>query len=249
MATDTILRTNAALAARNRQHDRVFFSGLAILILITTVVGFAPTYFLAGMVRAHLPSPIIHVHAVVFSLWILLLVTQTSLVAAHRTDIHRKLGLAGFGLACLVTVLGLLAATNALSRNFAPPKFPFGAQTFYAIPVTDMLIFTVLVFFAYRARRDPAAHKRLIMIATIGLMDAPTDRAPFAAITGGPHRDVLVCMIFLLLVIGYDLWSLRKLHPATIWAGMFLIVVEQLRVPLGMTSAWHTFATWVQHLG
>ena len=130
MATDTILRTNAALVARNRQHDRLFFSGLAILILITTVVGFAPTYFLAGIVRAHLPSPIIHVHAVVFSLWILLLVTQTSLVAAHRTDIHRKLGLAGFGLACLVTVLGLLAATNALSRNFAPPKFPCGAQTF-----------------------------------------------------------------------------------------------------------------------
>jgi hypothetical protein len=56
-------------------------------------------------------------------------------------------------------------------------------------------------------------------------------------------------MIFLLLVVGYDLFSLRKLHPATLWAGIFMIVVEQLRIPIGMTGAWHSFAAWAQHLG
>jgi FtsH-binding integral membrane protein len=248
MATATMPRMTAEIIARTRKSDRIFFSGMAILILLTTVVGFARTYFLAGMVRAHLPSPIIHVHGVIFSLWVLLLITQTSLVAAQRTDIHRKLGLVGFGLACLIPIFGVLAATNSLSRNFAPPGFPLGAQTFYAIPIADMLIFTTLVFFAYRMRRDSAAHKRLIMIATIALMDAPTGRPPFAAITGTPHMDVLFCMIFLLLVVGYDLWSLRKLHPATIWAGVFMIVVEQLRVPIGMSAAWHNFAGWAQHL-
>ena len=248
MATATMPRTTAEIVIRTRKNDRVFFSGMAILILATTLVGFARTYFLAGMVRAHLPSPIIHVHGAIFSLWVLLLITQTSLVAAHRTDLHRKLGLVGFGLACLMPILGLLAATNSLSRNFAPPGFPFGAETFYVVPLADMLIFTVLVFFAYRARRDPAAHKRLIMIATIALMDAPTGRPPFSAITGAPHMDVLFCMIFLMLVVGYDLLSLRKLHPATMWAGLFLIVVEQLRIPIGMSGAWHSFAAWAQHL-
>jgi FtsH-binding integral membrane protein len=244
MATATMPRTTAGVVIRTRKHERLFFSGMAILILLTTVVGFARTYFLAGVFRAHLPSPIIHVHGAVFSLWILLLVVQTSLVAAHRTDIHRKLGLAGFGVACLMPILGVLAATSSLSRNFAPPGFPFGAQTFYVVPLADMLIFTVLVFFAYRLRRDSAAHKRLIMIATIGLMDAPTGRPPFAAITGQPHMDILFCMIFLLLVVGYDLVSLRKLHPATIWGGLFLIVVEQLRIPIGLSGAWHSFAAW-----
>jgi FtsH-binding integral membrane protein len=248
MATATMPRTTAEVVLSTRKRDRIFFSGMAILILATTLAGFARTYFFAGMFRAHLPSPIIHVHGAVFSLWILLLISQTALVATHRTDIHRKLGLAGFGLAALMLVFGFLAATNSLSRNFSPPGFPFGAQTFYVIPLTDIFVFGVLAFFAYRARRDPAAHKRLIMIATFGIMDAPTGRPPFAAVTGAPHMDALFCVIFLLLLAAYDLWSLRKLHPATIWGGIFMIVVEQVRIPIGMTGAWHHFAAWAQRL-
>jgi len=248
MATATMPRTTAEVVLNTRKKDRIFFSGMAILILVTTLVGFARTYFLAGMIRAHLPSPIIHIHGVIFSLWIFLLVVQTTLVAAHRTDIHRKLGLAGFGLACLMIVFGPLAAINSLSRGFAPPGFPFGAQTFFVIPITDMLIFGVLVFFAYRMRRDSAAHKRLIIIASITLMHAPTGRPPFAAITGQPHMDVLFCMIYFLLLVGYDLLSLRKLHPATLWGGLYLIVVQQAAIPVGMSGAWHHFATWAQHL-
>lgn len=248
MATATMPRTPAELVRTGRRTDNVFFSGMAVLILATVFVGFARTYFLAGMVRAHLPSPIIHVHGIVFSLWVLLLITQTSLVSAGRTDLHRKLGLAGFGLACLMPVLGVLAATNSLSRNFAPPGFPLGAQTFYVIPMADMLIFSTLVFLAFRARRNPVVHKRLILIATIALMDAPTGRPPFSALTGHAHMDALFPMIFLLLVVAYDLWSTHTVQRATIWAGLFLIVVEQLRVPVGMSSVWHSFATWAQHL-
>jgi FtsH-binding integral membrane protein len=248
MATATMPRTTAEVVLNAQKKDRIFFCGMAILILATTFVGFARTYFLAGMFRAHLPSPILHIHGVVFSLWILLLISQTTLVAAHRTDIHRKLGLAGFGLAALMLIFGFLAATNSLSRNFAPPGFPFGALTFYVVPLTDIFIFGVLAFFAYRARRNPAAHKRLIMIATFGIMDAPTGRPPFAAITAAPHMDALFCTIFLLVLVAYDLWSLRKVHRATIWAGIFMIVAEQIRIPIGMTGAWQSFAAWAQHL-
>ena len=248
MATATMPRTTAEVVLNTRRKDRIFFSGMAVLILATTFVGFARTYFLAGLVRAHLPSPIIHIHGAIFSLWIFLLITQTTLVAAHRTDIHRKLGLAGFGLAALMPVFGFLAATNSLSRNFAPPGFPFGAQTFYVVPLTDIFIFGVLALFAYRARREPSTHKRLIMIATFGIMDAPTGRPPFAAITAAPHMDVFFCVIFLLFLLAYDLWSLRKVHPATMWAGIFMIVVQQVRIPVGMSGAWHSFAAWAQHL-
>ena len=117
MATATMPRTTTEVVRTGRRTDNIFFSGMAVLILVTVFVGFARTYFLAGMFRAHLPSPIIHIHGAVFSLWILLLITQTSLVSAGRTDIHRKLGLAGFGLACLMPVLGVLAATNSLSSK------------------------------------------------------------------------------------------------------------------------------------
>ena len=245
MATATAPTTIAPFASSKGQSDRWFFSGMALLILATVFAGFARTYFLAGVFRAHLPATIIHIHGAAFSCWILLLVTQVSLVSAGRVDIHRKLGLAGFGLASLMVILGVLAATNGLERGMAPPGFPFGAQTFYAIPLADMLMFATLVFFAYRARSKPAWHKRFILISTIALMDAPTGRPPFAAITGRPYMDSLFCVVFLLLLVGYDLWSMRKVHRATILGGLFMVIVEQVRMPIGMSGAWHHFASWV----
>ena len=67
-----------------RRFGHFFFSGRALRMLVTVFVGFAPSDYLAGLFRAPLPSPIIHVHGALFSCWILLLVTQTSLVSADE---------------------------------------------------------------------------------------------------------------------------------------------------------------------
>jgi len=229
-----------------RQFDHIFFSAMAWLMLATVFFGFAATYYLAGVFRAPLPALIIHLHGAAFSCWILLLVTQTSLVSAGRTDIHRRLGIAGFFLACLMVILGVLAATNALVRNTGPGGLD--AKAFYIIPLTDMLIFATLVFFAFRARSNSASHKRLIFLATVALMIAAIARWPIWS-----HRDplkaTLVSYIFILLLVGYDFWSTRKLHRATIWASAFLIVVQQIRIPIAHTAAWHAFATWAQTVG
>jgi hypothetical protein len=64
---------------------------------------------------------LLHVHGAVFSLWVLLLITQTSLVAAKRVDVHRRLGLLGFGLACVMVVLGVLVASDQIARHAAQP--------------------------------------------------------------------------------------------------------------------------------
>jgi len=52
----------------------------------------------------------------------------------------------------------------------------------------------------------------------------------------------------LLMPVIYDLWSTRKIHRATLWASAFLIFVEEIRLPIGHTAAWHSFAAWVQSL-
>ena len=56
----------------------------------------------------------------------------------------------------------------------------------------------------------------------------------------------LFSYIFLALMVAYDLWSTRKVHRATLWAGAFLISVEQAAPLIGRTASWHAFATWVQ---
>jgi FtsH-binding integral membrane protein len=227
------------------RFDHLFFSSMSLLMLATVFVGFAATYYLAGIFRAPLPSLIIHLHGAAFSCWILLLVTQTSLVSAGRVDIHRRLGIAGFLLACLMVILGVLAATDSLVRNANPagrdPKF------FYIIPLTDMLIFATLIFFAFRARSNPPAHKRLIFVGTVALMIAAIARWPVLG-QRNPITAALLSYAFLLLLVSYDLWSTRKIHRATIWASAFLIFVQQIRIPIGKTAAWHAFATWVQSI-
>jgi hypothetical protein len=235
-----------ATSMPGRRFDHFFFSGMALLMLVTVFVGFAPTYYLAGVFHAPLPSFIIHLHGAAFTCWILLLVTQTSLVAAGRVDIHRRLGIAGFLLACLMVLLGVLAATDSLVRGGGPPSLD--PKTFYIVPLTDMLIFATLVFFAFRVRSNPAIHKRLILVATIGLSLAAVARWPLALVHRNPGRAAMFSYIFLLLIVAYDLWSTRKFNRATLWAGAWLIFVQQIRIPIGKTAAWHAFATWVQSL-
>jgi hypothetical protein len=82
-----------------RRLDRYFFSGIAFLMTGTVFLGFARSYYLAGVFRAPLPNWLIHLHGAAFSIWILLLVAQTSLVSAGRVDVHRRLGLGGVWLA------------------------------------------------------------------------------------------------------------------------------------------------------
>ena len=226
----------------DRRFDHRFFPAMAWLMLITVFVGFAPTYYLAGS-RAPLPT-VVHVHAVVFSCWILLLITQTSLTASGRINVHRQLGIAGFILACLMLVVGLWVATELLASGL-PKHDPKG---FYIIPITNIVAFAVLTVFAYRARFDSAAHKRLIIVASTALMTAPIARWHFEMVHFRPSAAERFSYIFLLLLAAYDLWATRRLHRGTVWGGAFLIAVQQFALIFGTTSVWRAFAGWVQAL-
>src|SRR6202158_3138320 len=195
--------TKPSIGLPGGRYDHLFFSAMALLILATVFVGFADTYYLAGVFHAPLPSLIIHLHGAAFACWILLLVTQTSLVAAGGIDIHRRLGIAGFLLACLMVIVGVLAATDSLVHNSGPAGFD--AKAFYIIPLTDMLIFATLIFFAFRARSNPSAHKRLIFVGTVALMIAAIARWPIWS-HRNPITAALVSYVFLLILVTYDLW-------------------------------------------
>jgi hypothetical protein len=118
------------------------------------------------------------------------------------------------------------------------PAADLDPKTFYIIPITDMVIFATLILFAFRARSNPPAHKRLILVATTALTIAAVARWPVGFIQHNPIWVAVLCTYgFLLLLVVYDLWVMRKVHSATIWASAFLIVVQQVRVPLGQTAA------------
>jgi hypothetical protein len=230
------------------RFDHVFFPGVAWLMLIIVFVGFAPSYYLAGTLLAPLPSLAIHVHAIVFSCWILLLITQTTLTAAGRVDLHRRLGIAGFILATSMPIAGVWAATDQLARG-PHVRDPLA---FYIFPLANIVVFAVLVLFAYRARFDSAAHKRLIILASTALMAAPIARWHLHGFLHTRAFGLSATMaerlsyFFILLLLAYDLWATRRVHRATVWAAAFLIVFQQLALYVGTTWVWHAFAGWVQ---
>jgi hypothetical protein len=229
------------------RFEKFFFSGMAMLFLVTVFLGFARTYYLAGVFKADAIPPLLHIHGAVFSAWILLLIVQTSMVASGRVDLHRRLGLLGFCLACLLVILGLLVATNTLVRYFdvAETMHVQGEVRANYVFTSDIPIFSTLIYFAFRNRDNPAAHKRLILIATIALLDAAFGRWPVGIVSQHPQFG---CCALLLILIGHDLWSTRKIHRATLWAGAFFVTLYLVRIPIAHTAHWQTFAAWVQNL-
>jgi hypothetical protein len=150
MATDAArpgITTRPATRLPGRRFDHHFFTAMSLLMLATVFAGFARTYFLAGVFSAPLPNLIIHVHGAAFTCWILLLITQTTLVSSGRVDLHRQLGIAGFFLGCLMVILGVLAATDSLARN--ANLAGHDAKAFYIVPLTDILIFAMLLLFCF----------------------------------------------------------------------------------------------------
>jgi len=240
----------ATATARPRLHpgyDNFFFGAMAAVALMAVLVGFARTYFLAGWFRAPLPSLLVHIHGAAFTLWILLFITQIALVTARRVDLHRPLGVLGFVLAMVMIVLGTLAANGQLARHLAHPGTDTleEVRAFYVIPFSDMLMFPTFVYLGYRNRFQPAVHKRLMWFATLSLLDAGFDRWPVFDPYAIPVVNLICFTPLLLLMIGYDWWSTGKVQRVTISSAIFLVVVQQLRHPVGHSAAWQSFAAWV----
>jgi hypothetical protein len=245
---DTVLAPPAKLARRlpDPRYDRLFFSAVALLMLIAVWVGFARSYYLAGVFTAPLPASIIHLHGAIFSAWFLLFALQTGLISARKVALHRTLGLAGFGLAILVVIFALLAMASQLRfRANISGILAFSAHSF-----NSAISFAILAGLAYATRvQSSAAHKRLIVIANVPLLSAALNRwtVPYLR-DENFHHALLASNIFLLLMAIYDLWSLHKIHRATLWGSVFAVFMQQIAWPLGSTAAWQVFARWVQSM-
>src|SRR5215469_2349961 len=228
----------------SRHSDDFFFAAMAALGLIVVLIGFARTYFLARLFRAPLPNRLVHIHAVAFTLWIILFITQVSLVSARRLDLHRRLGIFGFLLAIVMIALGTVAGSDRLARHLSHPDSETveDARAFYAVSLGDMFMFSAFVYFGFRNRFQPVVHKRLTWFATCAILDAGFDRWPVSDPYSLPIVHLICYTPLLLLVIGYDWWSTGKVQRVTIWSAIFMVFVQQIRHPIGNTATWQSFA-------
>jgi hypothetical protein len=248
MATDAIFAPASGKQTYyrpvNRTIERVFYSGMAILLCVCVFIGFSPTYFQAGMMRAPLPSPILHIHGAVFTLWMLLFVVQAALISARRVTWHRSFGTFAFCLPPIMIVLGVIAAIDALHRGVKIG--PLDPSVSSAIPLIGIVVFAIVIYASWRARRRPDAHKRLILIATMGLIAAAFGRFPWDRIGLPPAAGAATGLgVLILILLIYELITIRRIHRSTMWAAPLVFASVALAVPIGMTPAWHAFAAFL----
>jgi hypothetical protein len=226
------------------RRERIFFGAMAVMLALTVLAGFSRTYYFNDLVpRPFALSPLLHWHGAVYSAWLVLLVTQTTLIAKRRVSWHRRLGLVGCAVAASMIVLGIaVAVTRTASGVTVDRGVP--PLVFLAVPVVGMLVFAILFGAAVLLRRQAAAHKRLMLLATLEIVTAAVARLPFVE-DWGPLGFFGVTDIFLIAIVAYDIATLKRVHAATAWGGLFFVLSQPLRLAIGGSAPWLAFAAWL----
>jgi hypothetical protein len=230
-------------------RDRRFFTAMAVAAIVTVFAGFAPSYYLktvlggAGVFGRPVLSPLLHVHGLVFTAWLVVFLVQTRLVAGRRIAAHRKLGYASLTLAAAMIAVGFSAAVDAARRGSSPPGGP-PPLVFMIIPMADLAIFATLVGAAVWFRNRGDIHKRLMLMATISILTPAIARLP-GVLTFGPLAFFALTDVFAVVCLVYDRVARGHVHPAFWWGAGLLLASQVGRLALSGTSAWLALATWL----
>jgi hypothetical protein len=155
--------------------DHLFFSAMAVAASVAILAGFCRSYYLKAFTLAP-PLPLfVHVHAALFTSWVLLFVTQTPLAARRRLALHRRLGVAGAILAALLVVVGVATAILAARAGYRgiPGQEARDPQTFLIVPLRDITLFAVFAAVGLCLHRKAQIHKRLMLLAVTGALIPP----------------------------------------------------------------------------
>jgi hypothetical protein len=243
MSTLTVEKQSVGLI--NRRRERLFYTGMAVAFLFIVFAGFARTYYLRPYFGTPQLTPLLHLHGLIFTSWIVLLLAQTLLVATKRTAVHRRLGWAGAALAVLMILVGATTAVMRAKIIEVPPGSP-SPLVFLTIPLGDMLVFALLIGAGFYYRRRLDVHKRLMLLATIAILPAAVARLPLDFIQQvGPLAFFGLSDLFILVILLNDLLTRGRPHRATVWGGLLVIVSHPLRLFVGNTQVWLSFATWL----
>lgn len=232
----------------NAVVPRPRFHVIAIVAIAALVLtGFARTFYLRFWFDTPPITKLLYLHGAMFTTWLALHFTQARLIAAHRVDIHRRLGLFGAALGFAMFFVGVAVAIESAALGRTPTgESPL---VFMSIPIGTIVAFAALLTAALVMRRRSDWHKRLMLLATIALIIPAAAR--LSTWLGAPPNPVIGIAATILLVVWCCIEDRRRIgrvHPAYKIAGSLLIVSLPARMLLGHTEAWQHFAQWLVSL-
>jgi hypothetical protein len=220
--------------------ERLFYCGMALLVTAAVVIGFGPSWFMRGYMASARPltplAPLVIVHAIAFTAWIALFITQAGLISARQHKLHMRLGMATVGLAVVIVVLGLLTGARSAAIGSGPPNID--PLTWFAVPFLDMVVFSGLIAGGYVYRRDPQTHKRLMLCATLLMLQPGVGRIPMPDTFLGGELTTLIAFLLATPLLAWDFIQRGRPHKATL-IGLGALGAEQLfRLAIWRTEPW-----------
>lgn len=229
-----------SIAAGVRTPDRLFHAGMAWLLVMVAVVGFAPrSMAILGGTMAN-PPLVVHLHAAAMAAWTLLLAIQASLSLVGRLDLHRRAGMASMVVAPAVFAM-LIAVTIVRQNDAAGSPAAATVNNILFLQIRSILLFPLFFIWAWRAwLADPQTHKRMMLLATLMLIDAAIARMTWLPGNAFPVSYLAVHLYLLLLIVPavlFDLLTRGRIHRAWL-VGLSLLVPWVIATEFVWGSDW-----------
>jgi hypothetical protein len=251
------------LSGTPRAHalDRWIFVVTAVWFIAIVLTGFIPDSVMkvaAVQAGERPPFPLVlHMHAVLMGSFLLLLLTQTVLMATGRRELHMRVGIAAFVLVPALVVIGLILAPTMYYQTWnalqtAPPEARGKLQELVSrqeniklLQLRIGLLFPLFIGIALKARDASAGiHKRMMFLATAIALPAAIDRMTWLPNTF-PASPVATDLYILVAVSPLFVWDVvrnRRVHEAYwIWLGIN-VPAALLVYSLWDTPWWHATA-------
>jgi hypothetical protein len=208
----------AGVRARSR-----FFLGMATILLVAVLAGFAPTFYLRVWFDAAPEAPRVWIHAVVLTAWFVVFWLQSMLVTRRQVAWHRQIGWVGAAIGVCAAVTSVHVTLAAVAAGTTIPR-PVWSN------LANATAFTAFVGAAIAWRRDPDTHKRLMLLASIAFVQPALARffvwSPLAGLTYPVAGGMAMSLLLLLPLAAHDLATHKRLHPATLSGGLALVAIR-----------------------
>jgi hypothetical protein len=213
---------------RPASGSKWLYPAIAVAMVATVIWGFWRSYYdplIHG--EAHRPW-IIHLHARVFTAWMLIFVLQTSLPSLGRTDLHRRVGPVAMTYGMVVVVVGIAASILMPASRVTAGQMPLERASLVVLyNLTDILAFGGFIAAAVLLRRRPESHKRLVISAFVALTGAAVGRV----LPNGSLLYLIVWLLPLLALIIIDILQTGKLHPVSLISiAVFVAVANKVTI-------------------
>jgi hypothetical protein len=230
-----ISRPGVSLTGRGGLVDKYFYFTMALAFAGIVVWGFSHTVNM-NLFHPAVPRPLIlWFHGAAFSGWVVFYIFQSALVRTRNVKWHRFFGWFGLALGTSMVVLGV-ATSIMMGRFDLHTLHETGVEEFLIVPLYDMVAFGTLLALAIAWRKKPELHRRLIFMATCGLLDAAFGRFDYIF----NHALFFYCLDGMILFgVARDLLVNRRVHKVYVTALPILLVVQ-----IFVAHTWQSGSAW-----